>query len=105
MILSIFSILKDWTATAIGSLLMLVLSWIAAKYLPSLLNTERKKRMAEYILKIAEDVIGFYLEKYPNDPYASWLDMAIARLMEICGIERDIAERVLKAAIERKKLK
>ena len=91
--------------TAIGSLLMLVLSWIAAKYLPSLLNTERKKRLAEYLLKIADDLTDYFVQKYPDSKYTQWIDQAVTKLMEICGVERDVAERVLKAVIERKKLK
>lgn len=102
--LTIFSFLKDWSLTALGSLLMLVLSWVAGKYLPKLLDTERKKRMAEYLLKIADDLTDYFIQKYPDSKYAQWIDQAIEKLMEICGVERDVAERVLKAVIERKKI-
>lgn len=86
----------------LGSIGILVLGWLTQKYLVPYLSTEKKKKMAEHILLIADEVTGSLLLKYPNSGWASWIDQAVEEIMEITGVDRDVALRAAKAALVRK---
>ncbi|MCK4428663.1 MAG: hypothetical protein KAW16_09285, partial [candidate division Zixibacteria bacterium] len=57
---TIFSAFGNWvtnnTLEALGAILLLLLSWAVKKYLVPYFDTELKKKMAEYILLIADEV-------------------------------------------------
>lgn len=68
-----------------------------------LLSTEKSRTLAQHILLIADEVTNYFLQKYPGKDWAEWLDQAIDKIIEITGIEREVADRAIRAALERKK--
>src|SRR3972149_152811 len=90
---------------SLGSIGIVVLGWLAQKYLAPYLSTEKRRKMAGHILLIADDVTSSLLLKYPNSGWASWIDQAVEEIMEITGVSRDVALRAAKAALVRKGVK
>ena len=85
-----------WTVVGI------VAGYLAKKYLVPYLSVERNRRYATWIAVIADDLIAELMLKYPEKKWLAELDKAIDRLIEICGIDRSVAERAVKAAAARK---
>ena len=108
MFLSIFTALGNWvtsnTFNALGAILLLLLGWAVKKYLVPFLDTELKKKMAEYILLIADEVTDQLVTKYPQNELLRWLDQAVEKIMEITGVSREVATRAAQAALARKGL-
>jgi hypothetical protein len=106
MVLSIFTALGDWVTTntfhALGAILLLVLGWAVKKYLIPFLDTELKKKMAEYVLLIADEVTDQLVAKYPRNELLKWLDQAVDRIVEITGVSKEVATRAAQAALARK---
>jgi hypothetical protein len=106
MYLSVISDVGNWitgnTFSALGALLLLMLGWAVKKYLIPFLNTELKKRMAEYILLIADEVTDQLVAKYPQNELFKWLDQAVDKIMEITGTSKEVATRAAQAALARK---
>lgn len=96
---SIFTAPADW---AVGGLIMIVLSWAVKKYLIPFLTTEAKKKMAEYILLIADEVTDQLVAKYPNKDMWKFLDRAVDKIMEICNVKKEVATRAAEAGFARK---
>lgn len=86
----------------IGGLATLLVGWIAKEYLLPVLSTERKKKLAEHILLIADDVTDYFRLKYPSADWSSWIDRAVDKIMEITGVKREVALRAVQAAISRR---
>jgi hypothetical protein len=101
--LSIFSTVGGWALSGIGALVTLVVGWLAKKYLLPFLSTERRKKMASYILLIADEVTDYFRLKYPEVKWTEWLDQAIEKIMEITGAQKEVAATAAQAAIARKK--
>ena len=94
---------QDWlTGTTFGMLVTLVVGWAAAKWLIPLLKTEFQKKLAEYILVIADEVTDWLVAKYPEKDIYRYLDAAVDKIMEVCGVKREVAERAAMAAMARK---
>jgi hypothetical protein len=106
MYLSAFTGIGNWITgnifSAVGALLLLMLGWAAKKYLVPFLNTELRKRMAEYILLIADEVTDQLVAKYPQNELFKWLDQAVDKIMEITGTSKEVATRAAHAALARK---
>ncbi|MCJ7577268.1 MAG: hypothetical protein MUO91_02325 [candidate division Zixibacteria bacterium] len=106
MIITIFSSFGSWlthnTLEALGAILLLLLGWVVKKYAIPFLNTELKKRMAEYILLIADEVTDQLVAKYPKNELLKWLDQAVDKIMEITGVSKEVATRAAQAALARK---
>jgi hypothetical protein len=106
MFFSIFSAVGDWftanTFHAMGAMILLILGWMVKKYLIPFLDTELKKRMAEYVLLIADEVTDQLAAKYPRNELIKWLDQAVDKIMEITGVSRNVATRAAQAALARK---
>jgi hypothetical protein len=101
--LSIFSTVGGWVLSGIGTLVTLIVAWLAKEYLLALLSTERRKKMASYILLIADEVTDYFRLKYPEVKWTEWLDQAIEKIIEITGAPKEVAARAAQAAIARKK--
>lgn len=86
----------------IGAILMAVAVWLARKYLVPYLAVERHRRYAEYIALIADDVTDDLIARYPDNAWLKRLDEAVDKVIEICGIEDEVAQRAVSAAITRK---
>jgi len=106
MIITIFSAFGSWvtnnTLQASGAILLLLLGLVAKHYLIPYLNTELKKKMAEYVLLIADEVTDQLVAKYPKNEVLKWLDQAVDKIMEITGVSREVATRAAQAALSRK---
>jgi hypothetical protein len=103
---TIFSAFGNWvtnnTFEALGAILLLLLGWAVKNYLVPYLNTELKKKMAEYILLIADEVTDQLVAKYPKNELLKWLDQAVDKIMEITGVSEEVATRAAQAALARK---
>ena len=109
MVISIFFVFGDWMtnspAQALGVLFLLLLGWAVKKYLIPYLNTEQRKKMAEYILLIADEVTDELAAKYPKHELAKWLDQAVDEIIKITGVSEEVAGRAIQAALTRKGIK
>ncbi|MFQ6002498.1 MAG: hypothetical protein ACE5KJ_02000 [Candidatus Zixiibacteriota bacterium] len=109
MILTIFSAFGNWathnTLHALGGILLLLLGWGVKKYLIPYLNTELRKKMAEYVLLIADEVTDELTAKYPKNELLKWLDQAVDKIMQITGVSEEVAARAAQAALARKGIK
>lgn len=106
MFSNILSGLGGWvsqnTFEALGAILLLLLGWMVKKYLVPFLNTELRKRMAEYVLLIADEVTDQLVAKYPKNELLKWLDQAVDKIIEITGTSKEVAARAAQAALARK---
>jgi hypothetical protein len=106
MLITIFSSFAAWmtqnTLEALGAILLLLLGWVIKKYLIPFLNTELKRKMAEYVLLIADEVTDQLVAKYPKNELLKWLDQAVDKIMEITGVSKEVATRAAQAALFRK---
>lgn len=88
----------------LGSLGLLILGWVVQKYVVPFLSTDRKKKLAEHILLIADDVTDYFVLKYPTSNWTEWIDQAVEQIIQITGVNREVAVRAAKAAIARKQM-
>jgi len=95
-------ILTEKSLAALGAILMIYLGILARKYLVPLLQAQRNREVAEYILVIADDVTDYFRLKFPSAHWSVWLDRAVDRIIEITGVGRDVADRVARASVARK---
>jgi len=106
MVFSIFPALGNWVTTntfyALGAIFLLILGWATKKYLIPFLDTKLKKKMAEYVLLIADEVTDQLVAKYPRNELLKWLDQAVDRIAEITGVSKEVATRAAQAALARK---
>lgn len=109
MYLSTLFIFGSWfadkTLAAFGALLLLMLGWAVKRYLIPFLDTELKKKMAEYVLLIADEVTDQLVAKHPQNELVKWLDRAVDKIIEITGVSREVAIRAAQAALARKGMK
>ncbi|MCK5125661.1 MAG: hypothetical protein KAR42_05355 [candidate division Zixibacteria bacterium] len=105
MLSSIVGFLGDNIVSLAGGVWAFVgvaVSFFAKKYLVPLLRVERKRRYARWIAAIADELTDDLKLKYPGRKWLQELDRAVDKIIEICGIERDIADRAIKASVSRK---
>lgn len=112
LIASIFDVLVApfaWVAqsaeNSIISIAFLLLVWLVKKYLVPLIGTEIRQKTAELILRIADDITDELVATYPDEKIYQYLDIAIDKLMEACGVSKEVAARAIKASLGRKKIK
>ena len=86
----------------LGSLGLVMASYVAKKYVIPFLSVGQRQKYAEYLAAIADDVTDELRAKYPDKEWLAHLDEAVDRLIEICGVSRDIARRVVMASVARK---
>jgi len=96
------SFLTEKSLAALGALLMIYLGIIIKKEVLPLLTAKRNREIAEYILVIADDVTDFFRLRFPSAHWSVWLDQAVDKIIEITGINKEVAGRAIKAAIVRK---
>jgi hypothetical protein len=106
MFFSVFTALGDWITTntfhTLGALLLLFIAWGVKRYLIPFLDTEQKRKVAEYVLLIADEVTDQLVAKYPQNELLRWLDQAVDKIMEITGVSKEVATRAAQAALARK---
>jgi len=101
-IFSIFSFLQNKTEESLLAIALIFLGWMVKKYLLPLLDSETKKKVAEHVLLIADEVTDWLIQMYPDQKPYKYLDQLIDKIMDICGVSRAVAERAAKAALKRK---
>ena len=82
----------------------MIVAWVTKKYLIPFLITETRRRMAAYILLIADEVTDYFVSRYPDQKVLAWVDQAVDKIMEITGVKKEIALRAIQASINRKKI-
>ena len=106
MVISIFFAFGDWVTNSptqsLGVLFLLLLGWAVKRYLIPYLNTEQRKKMAEYILLIADEVTDELVARHPKNELAKWLDQAADKIIKITGVSEEVATRAIQAALARK---
>jgi hypothetical protein len=91
---------------ALASLVLVLVAYFTKKYLVPMLNTDGKKKMAEYALILADDITDQLRARYPDKPLIELLNRIIDTIMESCGItNRETAKRIAEAALERRRLR
>ena len=85
-----------WAAVAF------VIAFLAKRYLVPLVQVEKHRRYACWIAAIADELTDDLKARYPDRRWVEKLDEAVDRMIEICGIEKEIAKRALSAAAARK---
>ena len=112
LIASIFDVLLapfGWIAqSAENSLITIAFAlmvWLVKKYLLPLIGTEIRQKTAELILRIADDITDELVASSPDEKVYIYLDAAIDKLMEACGVSKQVAARAIKASLGRKKIK
>ncbi|EQB63807.1 MAG: hypothetical protein RBG1_1C00001G1386 [candidate division Zixibacteria bacterium RBG-1] len=99
-----FNFIESALFPSLGSLGLLLLGWVVQKYLVPYLSTDKKKKLAEHILLIADDVTDYFVLKYPTSNWTEWIDQAVEQIIQITGVDREVAVRAAKAAIARKQM-
>ena len=79
-----------------------LVTWFAKKYLVPWLQVERRRRYAEYIAVMADEITDDLIQRYPDNSWMKKLDEAVDKLIAICGIDPEIARRAVSAALSRK---
>ncbi len=88
-----------------GSILAAVgiaLGYLAKRYLVPFLQVEKRCRYAIWIAAIADELIDDLKTRFPGEQWLQEVDRAVDGIVEICGIDREIALRAVRAAAARK---
>jgi len=85
-----------------GTVGLSLAGYLASKFVVPFLQVGNRRKMAEYISIIADDLIDELRMKYPDRKWLEYLDEALAKLIEICEIPADVARRAIQAAAARK---
>ncbi len=86
----------------LGSLGLMLATFLAKKYIIPFLQVGKRQKYAEYIATIADDLIDNLRLKYPDKTWLEHLDEVVDTLVAICGITPEIAKRALQASAARK---
>ena len=86
----------------LGSVAMLLIGYLARKYIIPFLKVGKRRRYAEYIALIADEVTDELRAKYPDVHWVRYLDEAVDQLAAICEVSTDIARRAVIASTGRK---
>ena len=97
--------IQGWFLSGVGSVIVFLVGWVTKEYLIPYLTTERKRKMAKYILLIADEVTDYFLLKYQGHKWTEWIDQAVDKIIEITGVDKEIALRAAEAALSRKTTK
>ena len=102
---SIFGFLANNVLSLTGgiwSVLAFAVAYLAKKYLMPLVEVERNRRYANWIAAIADELTDDLKARYPDKRWVEELDKAVDKIMEICGINEEVAQRAIRAAATRK---
>jgi len=98
---SLFTDAGTWLS-GLGSLVVVLLTFVAKRYLVPLLNVTRRRKYAEYIAVIADEITDDLRARYPDRAWLAYVDQAVDTLIKVCGISEDVARRAVMAAAARK---
>ena len=89
-------------AGGVGALFMAILAYLAKTYLVPFLELEHRRRYAVYIATMADEITDDLVRRYPDKEWLKYLDEAVDKIIDVCNIDREIAERAASAALARK---
>ena len=89
---------------AILTFLGLAVVFVGKNYLLPFLRIESRRRYAHWIAHLADEITDDLVARYPDNAWLKFVDDSIDKLMEVCGIEHEVAERAVSSALSRKKL-
>ena len=88
---------------ALLAILSMLVVFIGKNYLLPFLRVERRRRYAKWIAHLADEVTDDLVSRYPNKRWMKFVDESVDKLMEICGIDKNVAGRAINSAICRKR--
>lgn len=86
----------------LGPIALALVGFLAKQYLIPYLQIGRRKRYAEFIARIADEVTDELRIRHPQSKWLKHLDEAVDTLIEIAAISPDIARRAVNASAARK---
>jgi hypothetical protein len=89
-------------AGGLSAAIALLIAYLTKKYLVPFLQVERHRRYARWIAAIADELTDDLRIRYPENKWIEKLDEAVDRIVEICGIKKQVAGRAIRAAVARK---
>lgn len=96
----------NWITAPIESTLLtlavIVVGWMTKKWLLPFLSTALRKQIAEYVLIIADEVTDWLVAKYPDKEVWRFLDKAVDKVIDVCGVSQEVAQRAVEASLSRK---
>ncbi len=98
---SFFSTPTSWLGL-LSSAGMLLVGHITNKYVIPFLQIGKRKKYAQYIATIADEITDDLKNKHPEKDWVKHLDTAIDTLISICDISPQIARRAISASLSRK---
>ena len=93
----------DSLAGILVSMLLLYAGFIARKYVIPFLQIGRRQRYAVLVARLADEVTDDLRERYPENEWLRQLDEAVDKLIELCGVSEEVAQRAVRAAVARRK--
>ncbi len=88
-------------AGLVGSVAVMFAGYVANKYIIPFLKVGKRERYASLITTLADEITDELCEKYPEKQWVNYLDQAVNKLRDLCGISDEIARRAMKAAFTR----
>lgn len=85
-----------------GSAALAVGGWLGAKFVAPFLRVEKRKKYAQWIAVIADEITDALLARYPNKAWLERLDESVDELARVCGVDVEISRRAIEAALARK---
>ncbi|MEW5923767.1 MAG: hypothetical protein AB1746_07255 [Candidatus Zixiibacteriota bacterium] len=89
-------------AGGLGAVFLALITWLARKYLVPFLAVEKRRRYAGYISCIADEITDDLVRRYPDKEWIVYFDEAVDKVIEICNIDTEVAQRAVSAALSRK---
>lgn len=89
-------------AGGVGTVFLALVAWLTRKYLVPFLTVEKRRRYAGYISCIADEITDDLVRRYPDKEWIVYFDEAVDKIIEICNIETEVAQRAVSAALSRK---
>jgi len=88
--------------SAILAMLSLAVVFVGKNYLLPFLSIEKNRRYARWIAHLADEITDDLMARYPNNKWVKFIDESVDKLMEICGIDKEVAKRAVNSALKRK---
>lgn len=102
--MDVFELVRaDSWLSVLGSVGLILAGHVVNKYLLPFLNIGHRRKYAEYIAGIADEVTDDLRERYPDKTWLSHLDEAVDALIRICGVSEEVARRAVNAALARRR--
>ena len=88
---------------AILTFLGILAVFLGKNYLLPFLRMEKRRRYALWIAHLADEISDDLLVRYPDNRWLKFVDESVDKLMEICGIDQEVAGRAINSALRRRR--